>query len=564
MLSGSYQPVHWTKEYPDRSTKRQIGIPASKPRFRILDITVLLVSFVCCATALLAVLSDHLSWYLGLQYQFVIIGLMMSIMNICLAYSLPFAFLLVEARYGHSTLQNYQAILQNSFFGSHISLVWRLALSFFTIVPLGLSIAYKLFTGGSSTWPIQHIGVEYGMYAPAGLEKVGVSTGFSLMLNTTLPFVQAATAAVDAKPPRLFPDRPSVYGANTLLISRSAAAILDLPSPDFVLSVQEALELGETVHITATVQATVTRQNESVWQYRSPEAQGRNDFWQYYYERAPSTVSVTHVNGSDITMLNNMASVQGDLSQTWLFLAVLTSPSNSSTFESEAYMLSTWREQCKAEWSLTRTSLQLANAACDPSGNLSPQAYHRVYTQSNLRLDIWFRATLAEYLGLFSGPNTNYTASDWMLPTMAVTTAGMMYSRATAVGECESRNSSGCHYPSQGSELFTSTKPTMRFSRWLLLVICLQPGISAITIAATALLHSVPLDRGFGLVSIMAGVDPKSLEHLHGAALSSKLSDKVSLDIVVSEQESGHEIRYVVDGSIEKPRARLRRGEMYT
>jgi hypothetical protein len=552
MLSDSYQPLHWTNKYADRIKTRKIGLSASKPRIRVLDITVLLISFVCCVTALLTVLDDHLSWYLGLQYQFVVIGLMMSIMNICLAYSLPFAFLLIEARYGNSTLQNYQAILQNSFFGSHISLSWRLALSTFTLLPLGLSIAYKLFTGGSSTWPIQHVSVEYGMYAPAGLEKVGVNTGISLMLNTTLPFMQAATAAVDAKPPISFPDKPSVYGANTLLISPSAAAILDIPSPDFVLGVQETLELGETVHITATVQVTVTRQNESVWQYRTPDAQGRKDFWQYYYERAPSTVSVTHVNGSDITMLNNLANIREDLSQTWLFLAVLASPSNTPAFESEAYMLSTWRELCKAEWSLTRTSLQLANAACDPSGEFSPQAYQRVYTKSNLRLDIWFQATLAEYLGLFSGPNTNYTTSDWMLPTMAVTTAGMMYSRATAVGECESKNSSGCHYPSQGLELFTSTKPTMRFSKWLSVVICLQPVISVIAIVATVFLHPVPLDRDFGLVSIMAGVDHKSLLCLHGAALSSKLSDKVSLDIVVSEKEGGHEIRYVVDGAAER------------
>jgi hypothetical protein len=69
------------------------------------------------------------------------------------------AFLILESRWGSSSLQNYDAILRNGIFLSHTGLGWRIIIALFTFLPLALSVGYKRFTGGvssvliSSPWP---------------------------------------------------------------------------------------------------------------------------------------------------------------------------------------------------------------------------------------------------------------------------------------------------------------------------------------------------------------------------------------------------------------------------
>ena len=52
--------------------------------------------------------------------------------------------------------------------------------------------------------------------------------------------------------------------------------------------------------------------------------------------------------------------------------------------------------------------------------------------------------------------------------------------------------------------------------------------------------HSVPLDKGFGLISILSGVERGSLDTLAGAALSGELQKAVRLVIrPVQDREKG-------------------------
>ncbi|KAK1638965.1 hypothetical protein BDP81DRAFT_447858 [Colletotrichum phormii] len=68
------------------------------------------------------------------------------------------------------------------------------------------------------------------------------------------------------------------------------------------------------------------------------------------------------------------------------------------------------------------------------------------------------------------------------------------------------------------------SRPTLRKSPWLYLVLAIQPLLIFIILGLIVMLHSEPLSRGFGLVSILSGIDRQSLNNLAGASLSGDLS----------------------------------------
>ena len=85
--------------------RRSVGKPAKKKNIDKWDVFALLVSFLCLALALSAVVSENLSWRLGVRnYQLIVLGFLLSIMNLCLAEVTPALLLLLEARFGPSTL----------------------------------------------------------------------------------------------------------------------------------------------------------------------------------------------------------------------------------------------------------------------------------------------------------------------------------------------------------------------------------------------------------------------------------------------------------------------------
>lgn len=65
-------------------------------------------------------------------------------------------------------------------------------------LPIALSIAYKTFTDGESALEVinsDYISKAsfYGIFPPPGLKSIGASTGLSIFLDATLPFLVASS-----------------------------------------------------------------------------------------------------------------------------------------------------------------------------------------------------------------------------------------------------------------------------------------------------------------------------------------------------------------------------------
>lgn len=197
-FDGTHAPI-LSKDIPG------FGEPRRKKLVEIADAAAVVISLVLFALAFITVSpSTSIPWKLGLTRQFQIIGLLLSVMNLCLLSLAPKIFVLVEARFGHSYLQNYDAILRNSFMKDDTGSVWRGTLGIVTIIPVALSLAYKEFSHGTSYHTIHNdTGHFYGMLPTAGLEDRYV--GLTYFANSTMSF----TAAIFDDPP--LPSFPSAY-----------------------------------------------------------------------------------------------------------------------------------------------------------------------------------------------------------------------------------------------------------------------------------------------------------------------------------------------------------------
>lgn len=569
MESDSYELIAHAQDEDSRLQDTiAIGVSAKKPKLRFMDIAIFAISIGCCASAITVLRVTHLAWYLGYQNQLVVLGLTLSIMNACLSYWRTYFLTLLEARFGRSTLQNYDAILQNAIYGPQTDLYWRVILLGFWILPIFLSVAYKLFTIGPVTRELRYPDVvEFGFYPPLGLEKVG--HGIALMANLSLPFIQETTAADNygADPPEPF--RVGTFGLNTLLISHTAVAVLDLPRPHFVADVRQRLQQGETWQVEANVIATVTRQNTTIEQYRDLSKDTSVSFWKSRWHDMLEPKTVDLYNGFEISMGTDVMSNDS----TWLFLAFQKShigqtpdpDGDRAAFKALAKMFATWREPCTGKWNITRTTMQLVDGSCDLERDATKldQSYQEVFTNNELGLDNFFVPTLSEFLGPFA---IERNSSEWLMPTMTATVAAMMFSRIAALNPPDKPVSPlpHRHNPPRGDMIVTSTRLGLGQSNGLLLVLLIQPALLVLCMATTWLLYAVPVDRTLGLVSILAGVEGDSLRRLGGASLSAKLRSKIRLDIAIYEPDTAQpEIRYTVGGSERKVGDSIKSGILY-
>ena len=562
-----------------------LGKPAVKKTIHIRDILAAILSFVCLALAITVVANDNISWALGVQNrQLVVLGFLLSIMNLCLSSVAPVLFLLLEARFGPSKLQNYDGILRNQVLGSQLSIVWRLVLGIMIVLPLGLSAAYKVFQGGKSAKtfdPSTRIinASYYGMFVPPGIQDLGQKTGVSLFNNATLPFMIASSPTNGTEPS--VPTHPQTYGFNILLLSSESTAMLDIPQPHYISLVQSLLAAGESWNITADVIATVATLNST----KTTDPAGYRSFFNRFCKAASDSsgayADISLMNANSVVLLSPVSYSDQSLQ----FIGLAPNPGDDhhipcSDFYKVARLYNINRQLCTGTWSITRGGIQLIDGSCD--GFLAPADRQLPVTRNTLFLPVWYMSSLAEFLGPFS---TTRNQSTWLGPTMSTGVAAMLWSRITVLNGAENLVESdplplsaiqrqrdtggdltfeevGMIYPVEDYVIYI--RPTVQKSGWLYCVLAIQPVLIVIILGLRLLLYSTPVDRGFGLISILSGLSTKTSDSLSGAALSGKLVKDVKLVIRPTTDIGKYSVKYTIEPrSTASKNGQISRGIVY-
>ena len=486
-------------------------------------------------------------WRLGLKRQFQVVGLLLSIMNLCFQTVAPQFFVVVEARFGHSILQNYDAILRNSFTSKHTNLLWRTALLVTVALPIGLSVLYKEFAQGTAANIISKNATFYGLTGPSGYSS-NSRVGTSLMVNATIPFMFSAQ---DKHP---LSSMPQAYGFNTLLLSNESVALLDAPMPNYTDHLQSGLSVDDAYMITAEVHATITTYNKSIEGHRN-----ESDYWWHYFNQMginqTDQIDVSNVMKFADTytghylglMVNDFAARNAS----WCFLSFF--PANSSDFladfKANALSFDTRRDLCKGTWRITYNSLELVNGSC--SGPKLVDTSQDLFYHNSFSFSTYYIPMLVEYLEAFSDLRNN---SHWLLPTFTTAVASMYWSRATAMnGYHPDLGNIPQYYSDPGTfnttsqlnqvyyavdDRLVSIHRTMNTSRLLYFAFALQPILTSIIFVASAWMKRTPIVRGFGLVAILAGVRKETLKLLEGASYSGELKKPLTIEIAAAKSVS--------------------------
>ena len=524
---------------PSKAEVLALGKPCKKAGVDKIDIVVVMVSLICLIISV-CVVTPRLSvaWRLGYEGQIVIIGFLLSIMNLCLRKGISLWFLIFEERWGGSTLQNYDAILRNTALLSQTSFLWRGTILALIILPLALSVAYKRFTGGESSTSIySDFPGSYGIAsAPLTANNV-LNNSIYQMMTATSPFMIAS--ANDLVSPAGF---PIAYGYNTLLLDNSSAAMLDMPMPDYVSSIQQALTKDEFWNLSAPVNGILARYNSSTEMYRNDDA-----FWQTLFDinQSNGLAAFELYESASDNMVGFLKGLSTQSSGTYCLLGTFSTFGNnvdgvgffynvtdreSIAFRDAALMFNVQRVQCSGVWQVNRTSIQLVSGNC--TGEPTDQSVMIRPDCNPFYLDALpvLRYNVESYVTL-------RVNSTWHLPTYAISVASMYWARLTFLAQLPlswdaCTNAVNVSYPVD-SEIVFSTRTTLN-ARWLLyIVLGLQPLLTCITFLLVTLCYCSPIGKGFGMIAVLSGVNKDSLDLVRGAALSGELSKSVKLGIKV-------------------------------
>jgi hypothetical protein len=570
---------------PHNALEPALGKPTAKKYVHILDIMAIVLSFLCLTLAVAVVANENTSWQLGVHnQQLVVLGFLLSVMNMCLSSVAPVLFLLLEARYGSSKLQNYDAILRDQVLGSRLSIAWRLVLGLMIALPVGLSAAYKGFQGGQSARsfnPTTRItnASYYGMFAPPGVQGLGQKTGISLFYNATLPFM-VASAPTNGSDPKV-PDHTQAYGFNILLLNSESTAMLDVPQPHYISSIQSLLAPGESWNITANVIATVAAFNQT--KQTDPAGYGKifDEFCSAAVKSSGAYAHTSMMNEMSVVLLSPVSYSNQSLQ----YVGLAPDPGINlevpcDDFYNVARLYDITRQLCEGTWSVTRGGIELIGGSCD--GILASPTRQLPVSRNTLFLPVWYMSSLAEFLGPFG---TTRNQSAWQGPTMSTSIAAMLWSRITILNSAENLRESdplplsviqrqrdsgedltfeevGMLYPVDDQVLYI--RPTVRKSAWLYCVLALQPVLTTLIVGLNSLHYSTPIDRGFGLISILSGFSTKRSENLTGAALSGELVEDIKLVIRPTSKEISHSIEYLLEPkSAGSKNGQIARGVVY-
>ena len=517
------RPNHTGDEANDSASTRPllhvsgIGKPGRKRYVTFIDIATLVLSFWAVGVAVQAIRYPNLAVKLGQTYQLVLLGFLLSVMGFGVKRQAQLLMLTMEAHYGDSTLQNYDAILRNDNFAPSVGKALRLYLLLLFLLPLGLSASYKTFNNGKTILQLPPAsGYNYELAGAVGNFSW---IGLALMANVTLPI---QTKIRNLNQSRL--QTPSVHGFNMYVIDDNNTAMLDSPTEFYLDSIQTTLREGrslskgldEEVHITARVGATICRVNKD-----SIAPVNRSAYWDSVYTRYQNYSSIGDDTGywagiltswEDLTFVG-MSAWQGDNSD---------DGGDYNGFKSNAIGYDIRRGQCDATWRVTKDSIYLTDAS-----SCIDTAIRKLLTDNVLDLGNFYLPSLLEYIGL---PGT---AKDIWTSIVAA----MVWSRLAASIDNGTRGRDELHYLTNDTS--TWTMQTVHKSWILYSIMSIQPIIIVVILVVRAVLYSSPVTEGFGIITLLAGLSPDSANVLRGATLTGKLSQVVKVQMVAVQHGDG-------------------------
>ena len=548
-------------------SQEALGRPCKRKFLDWKDLCAVLTALTCCALSICVVVPQlSWAWNLGFDDQIVIIGLLLGVENLCLMRIAPRLAIMVEHRFS-SCLQNYDALLRQTIFLPHTGLICRLFILLVIALPLGLSVAYKRFTGGHSSHILDaSYSGNYSLGPPP--------LGFYSRMNNSIYYMTDALAPfmLAARNDSIKPDVsgfPVAYGYNTLLLSASAAASLDMPKADYILKIRSNLTKEESRYLSATVGATVARQNTSVDAHRNDDT-----FWQAIFDWNADVTGDggltswdTFNHGYRIGVTTGRPTL-GEGAPCFLgaylgMTALLNFTQNAQAPESMAFrqtalMFNIRRERCIANWKVNSTSIQLMSGSCSgtpisqdilvptndgDAGSCQVPGGCAPYSLDALPV-------LGHTLDIYTGDGLK---SPWRLPAYATSAAAMYWARLAAqIGnEQIGSEDTSINYPAN-MEHIISTRTTLNANRYLYVVLGISPLLTVLSFFGTILFQKSPFSDGFGMIAILSGIDRKSLGLLDGAALSGELAKPVYLEI--STQDLGIEREKIVFKILKKRR----------
>ena len=399
-------------------------------------------------------------------------------------------------------------------------------------LPLGLSVSYKRFIGGSTTVEYLSTDVTFGFTAAPGYQLIG--NGLSLLVEVYLPFW-------------IKPSLGRAYGFNLYVATdNTTAAVLDAPLPNDLVKIQASLNDFDSMTITATVNATVAEKIDP-----SPSGRDDNEYW----TEKKSLFSETGTNPIDSLrgVYQSMwagANNGGLFNYTETFLSLYNTTENQ-TFQSEAERYVSTRRTCVGVWNITRLNVSLVDVA-------SLQSAEEVTQNQDIIVDMMVSAFFLPFLGEYDWK----TRASWDQPlpgnsdpetplffplvnTRPALVASMLWARLTSNDGPERpgirfdpsfpvRTS----YSKDPSELkFVKKVVTLQRSPWLIVILAIHPVLTILAVLAKATLYTTPIGDGFGVISLLAGMREEGLDVLRGAGFSGKVSRKIAVRFTASKEE---------------------------
>ncbi|KAF7510061.1 hypothetical protein GJ744_007165 [Endocarpon pusillum] len=532
------------KEKDTLSTHGGLGIPCRIQRFTWWDVTAVAGASIACILAVVAVLARATAMLLGQTYQLVVLGLMLSIMGLSTQRQIQKLILLYEVRFGASTLQNFDAIIRNDHFASVMSWQPRLILWFLLLLPLGLSVSYKTFSGGSTERIVRASDTDFCATAAPGYQLIG--NGLSLLVTVYLPFWMK-------------PALGRTFGFNLYVADNTTAAILDAPCPTDLTQLQSSLQDDQSLIIVAKVNATVT---ESI----SPSSLERNDpaYWDSVQESYNE--GALH-NEADVNGVN--AGIWAGQAQGYNWTLIYLSRWNvtqNQTFESQAERFVTTRRTCIGTWNITRTTASLINVANLQTRDEVEQnqsviqknqlSIGTMFFQFLLEFDWTSRKTWNQPLPDSSILHPEFTPA---INTRSALVAAMLWARIVSHDgperPVEESHRYSLTYRKKSSDITTIKQvTTLRRSPWLIMVLIIHPILTILAVLAKAMLYRTPISDGFGLISLLAAIGGNGVEMLRGASLSGESTKEIRVRFTAHNGrcEPGYERLKLELGSHEK------------